>query len=529
MSTVIPAQAEKCKGAMVATAIGDALGWPNELRSSNKSKNSKINDFFVEWTRRSKKPCYHDERILPGEYSDDTQMTLSVARSIIVGNWEKFLIEKELPFWLGYERGGGGALLKAAESCKKGVLLWKSNYTRDYFNAGGNGAVMRILPHVIAATHNPSIADLMINVIKDTIITHGHPRAILGATCYAYALNYLLKKETILEYGELVAAVIDGQKYWGEFPNLEIFKEWLDVASHHSDLEYANLWEITRASMTKQLEFIKASLKKGLMLDDTSVLTQLECFSKANGAGDVAALAAIYLASRYANNPALGIKVPAFSFGADTDTIASITGGLLGMLCGTNWIPSEWKVVQDYDCLIQITELLLLCNDNEAVKADVAESKAQDHNWRSTPIGHMRAIGKVNVQNGNYAIVTITKWQSALGQTLYTKDMQRLGNASYQPEAQMQLQMQLTANEVRTQVPVQIPVAPQERPRQFALDSAAINALRDNPQLNKKITLGKVLQIINALLHGDESTSAITKRLGVGETTVEIIKTYING
>ena len=51
--------------------------------------------------------------------------------------------------------------------------------------------------------------------MKDTLITHGHPRAFLGAACYAYALEYLLRKETVLEYGELVAAVIDGQNVWG--------------------------------------------------------------------------------------------------------------------------------------------------------------------------------------------------------------------------------------------------------------------------------------------------------------------------
>ena len=79
--------------------------------------------------------------------------------------------------------------------------------------------------------------------------------------------------------------------------------------------------------MANRLKYIQDSLKKGLILDDRKVLTELECFTKVNGAGDVAALAAIYLSSRYANNPSLGIKIPAFSYGADTDTIASMTAG----------------------------------------------------------------------------------------------------------------------------------------------------------------------------------------------------------
>lgn len=44
---VIPVQIEKCKGAMVASAIGDALGWPNEPRSKNRAKKPKVTDEFV--------------------------------------------------------------------------------------------------------------------------------------------------------------------------------------------------------------------------------------------------------------------------------------------------------------------------------------------------------------------------------------------------------------------------------------------------------------------------------------------------
>ena len=144
--------------------------------------------------------------------------------------------KKELPFWLNYERGGGSALLKAAKSCEKGILLWQSRCNRDYYNAGGNGAVMRILPHVIASAKIPNTAKLIVDVIKDTLITHGHPRAFLGATCYAYALEYFLKKETVLEYGELVTAVIDSQNVWGAIPDLDIFEKWLNIA--RKNLEY---------------------------------------------------------------------------------------------------------------------------------------------------------------------------------------------------------------------------------------------------------------------------------------------------
>lgn len=549
MTTVIPTEIEKCKGAMLATAIGDALGWPNEPRSKNRSKKPKIVDHFVEWTRSSNYPRWHDEKILPGEYSDDTQMTLSVARSIIAGDWEKFLAEKELPFWLNYERGGGGALRKAAKSCKEGVLLWQTKNARDYFNAGGNGATMRILPHVIAAAKTINTTALMTNVVKDTLITHGHPRAFLGATCYAYALDYLLRKETVLEYGELVTAVIDGQNDWGANLNTDVLGEWLSIAQKHREYDFLTEWEKTCAHMVRQLELISVSLKKGLILDDTKVLSDLECFGKANGAGDVAALAAIYLASKYANNPSLGIKVPAFSFGADTDTIASITGGLLGMLSGTNWIPDEWKVVQDYDCLVQITELLLADNKKEATKEEVAEAKAQDNRWRATPIGKVRFVESKSVPNGKYGIVIIEKWQTMLGQTMYTKDFkpndmpQQTNQSSVRTKKTHQATLsdsedrsklkneQQVAIQQQTKMPEQEPTqemfTSQKAKRQFVLESDDVTALLGNSHFKNSVTVGKVMKIIQTLIDSDKESSDLAKQYRIDIEMVDIIKSFV--
>ena len=543
MSTVIPTQIEKCKGAMLTTAIGDALGWPNEPRAKNRAKSRpKIIDHFIEWTRSSNYPRWHDEKILPGEYSDDTQLTLSVARSIITGDWEKFFAEKELPFWLNYERGGGGALLKAAKSCKEGVLLWQSNYTRDYFNAGGNGAAMRILPHIIASAKTPNTTKLMIEVIKDTLITHGHPRAFLGANCYAYALDYLLRKETVLEYGELVTAVIDGQKDWGANLNPNVFGKWINSAQQHCEYDFFAEWKSTRDRMIRQLELIRVSLKKGLILDDTKVLPDLECFGKANGAGDVAALAAIYLASRYANNPSLGIKIPAFLFGADTDTIASMTGGLLGMLNGLDWIPTEWKAVQDYNCLIQIAELLFADNKREATKEEVTEAKAQGNRWRATPIGKMRLIDSRSVSNGKNGVVQIEKWETILGQTLYTKTFQSNDIQSQQLQINNQTQMhqQPTLFDMASQMQVkktavspQIPtagqqnIAEQKQSRQFVLNMASISDLLSNPKFKTNITVGKMLKIIRSLIENHETSTVIAKKYRVEQSIVELIDNCI--
>lgn len=503
---------EKCTGAMLASAIGDALGWPNESRANNVEKGSKKYDSFVEWTRHCRGNNWHYEKIFPGEYSDDTQMILAVSRSIIAGNWENIFANNELPYWLEYQRGGGRALLKAANSCKKGKLLWETINAREYFNAGGNGTVMRIMPHVIAGSKKSTLNKVISEVIKDSIITHGHPRAILGATCYAYALDYLLKKETVLEYGELITAVIEGQSVWGAFPDKEMFKNWIDVAVRVTNSQYLDEWNSVLTHMLEQLHYISLALKKGLMVDDFEVLTKLECFGKANGAGDVAILAAIYFTSKYANNPVLGIKTPAYLAGIDTDTIASITGGLLGMLCGRKWIPLEWKMVQDYDCFIKIAEILLSDDMAKCAKGTVINVKRKYKDWENTPIGKMHLLNTFVVTQNKKVTVVISKWESTLGQTLYFKEYQ-----------QEKSEYRRQGNKVET---IQNNDFSLEDTKQVIFNANDVIYLQRVSEL-QKISFKKIMKIIERLLRTDEDGFLIAKQMKVDRSIVELLKQYI--
>lgn len=117
-----------------------------------------------------------------------------------------------------------------------------------------------------------------------------------------------------------------------------------------------------------------------------------------------------------------GIKIPAFLIGTDTDTLASITGGLLGMLCGTAWIPAVWRDVQDYECLLQITELLLVPNRKEVSKKIVSEVKKNADVWENTPIGWIRKLSAAEYEAGKDRLISISKYQSELGQTFYIKE-----------------------------------------------------------------------------------------------------------
>jgi len=64
----------------------------------------------------------------------------------------------------------------------------------------------------------------------------------------------------------------------------------------------------------------------------------------------------LYLASRHAAEPIQGLLRAAFSRGADTDTLAAMTGAILGALHGPDWLGSAPENVMDHDLLRRTAE-----------------------------------------------------------------------------------------------------------------------------------------------------------------------------
>ena len=355
----------KAEGSFLALAAGDALGWPQELPRKvrgHKGVGSPGIEFRA-WTRRSGdrfRPF--DEVIRAGEYSDDTQLTLAVARCRANHGeeWREALQKVELPRWTIYERGGGGATKRAARAWIGGGAPWLSgnaHVVRKYFNAGGNGVAMRVLPHALFLAGHDDPTDLVRDVVRDGAATHGHPLALVGATTWAYAAWSLLRLNSTLGFGELLDLLIDEPEAWGSFPNAERSgKKWLDAANRVFGKCYQNVWDCTVAEMRQLLEQARKGIRQGVLANDRAVLADLGCFGKFKGAGTISAAGAAYLAARYAAQPTQGVLRAAFQEGADTDTLAAMTGGLLGCLAGDEWLPTPWLNVQDADYLRHIAD-----------------------------------------------------------------------------------------------------------------------------------------------------------------------------
>ena len=372
----------KYKGSIKLSAIGDALGWMTEFETSTQSLKEKFGDPRIEdfhtWKKNGGGKFYgYVDIIEAGSYSDDTQLLLSVARSIRKNGEvdHNYFAKVELANWLTYARGGGKTVKIAAEKIKRKSVTWFSNFYTyksngriiDYKQSGANGAAMRILPIALANLGN--IEKIKEEIFSNSIITHGHPRAILGAMLYGYAIDQIIvfRPEDFNWENYIIRIGLDfPRKFDLAFANRSEIKEWLKEWNKSSDITFEHLYSEIVVETQNYLRFVYQSIKQNLSVQET--LTKLGCFNQATkGSGTSTVIAGIYLATKFHNKPLNAIIEAVNALGSDTDSIAAFTGGLIGALHGNSIIPTKWKLVQDNDYLDNIAEQLLSISEDRFI------------------------------------------------------------------------------------------------------------------------------------------------------------------
>jgi ADP-ribosylglycohydrolase len=358
---------DKFKGAMAFSSVGDALGWPTEF---GRYPSTVLKQFgknyltdFVEWEKIVGGRYWgYREKIGKGDYSDDTQLTLSVARS--VNEHGDFQPDKfayfELPFWLSYERGGGRSIKTAARSLAQTRKGWMSNFYSQgaisYRNAGANGAAMRILP--IALVNMKDADRLYRDAFRNSIVTHGHPRAILGSIIYASAISLLLRESSfrsrdLCEYLHDVIAHSSESLEGHDFVQ-EWVKEWDKTPLN--GVKFKDAFEKTKGEATKYL--------KGISQKIDSVDREYYEFTGAldprfRGSAISTVLVGLYLFSKYLDEPMKAILAAVNMLASDTDTIANFVGGLFGARYGLSVVPRELlDRLQDRQYILKTAENL---------------------------------------------------------------------------------------------------------------------------------------------------------------------------
>jgi ADP-ribosylglycohydrolase/catechol 2,3-dioxygenase-like lactoylglutathione lyase family enzyme len=364
MATHLPANyAERVRGAIVSAAVGDALGWPQETRSNivggQKARAVPAKASFRSWDRNSgTQYARYQETVGAGEYSDDTQLLLAVARSCLAGEaWARWLTRVELPTWLLYPRGAGRAITAAARAWADGHPPWVSGDSRSsrggdpvaaYFRAGANGVAMRAAPHVAVTVTNDT-ATTLARVVTDGVATHGHPRALVGAVIHALALRHALLRQGVLEYGDLIDALIEDRSWQDpDWLSDALPSEWIRAFESTTHQPVVTGWKTTVHETRELLQIAQRSLARAALANDEQTLEALGCYDKTrNGSGTITAVAAAYVATRAAARPLTGLLRTAFLPRADTDTLASMTASLLGAIHGIDWIHQLAQSVQD--------------------------------------------------------------------------------------------------------------------------------------------------------------------------------------
>lgn len=196
----------KYRGCLIGLALGDALCAPYEGGILERT----LWKFFSK-TR--------DGKI---RYTDDTQMCIDLAESIIAYNGiNQDALAERFANSYQWSRGYGPSAAKLLKKIKRGQN-WRDLNTAGFKDGSfGNGAAMRIAPVALYLHDNEN---LLIQTVEDaSIITHAHELAITGAKNIALTIALILKGQST---ESTIKTLIDNNT--GEYKEkLLIAQQWL--------------------------------------------------------------------------------------------------------------------------------------------------------------------------------------------------------------------------------------------------------------------------------------------------------------
>lgn len=278
---------DRFRGALVGTAVGDALGAPFEGAAA------------VEDAELSSVADGTD----PLRWTDDTAMAIGLARSLVDTGGRldpehlvrRFAQDHDDEPWRGYGPGPPHvfALVQAGVPADQAA-------TRLFGGNGsfGNGGAMRVAPAAMAGHPDP---DAVATIAAESArVTHAHEWGVTGAVLLALSVHARLTGPP--RPHALLA----------------------DLRAH----AVADPW---RHRLQTVGELLDASPPAGL------VATELGTGIEALASVPTAIFAALHAGDAFAAAVAYAIRL-----GGDTDTIAAMTGAIAGAAHGLDGIPGRW-------------------------------------------------------------------------------------------------------------------------------------------------------------------------------------------
>ena len=274
---------------MVGLALGDALGWPTEFKSMRDIQ-SRFGELGIQ------------EPPNPAMFTDDTQMTIAVARAVIgharadVNVMMERMAQEFLDWGFSADnnRAPGLSCMGGVRQLAQGVS-WERSGGLD---SEGCGSAMRVAPIGFVYQEDPQ--RLRAVAIASSLPTHRHPSAIASAVGAAY----------------LVKLALDGVEP-GEMS--------------------ARLMSFVGGMST---EFDTALATMNSVLGWTDEVAAMDTIG-AGWVGYEAVPLALYCVIKYPDSWVDTVRRGA-NFAGDSDSIASIAGGIQAIRLGPDSIPSEW-------------------------------------------------------------------------------------------------------------------------------------------------------------------------------------------
>jgi len=267
-------------GCLVGIAVGDALGAPvEEIPNRPTTVQRPVREMIGGgWLA-----------LAPGQITDDTEMSLCIARSIVENKtFDPADIAQRFVAWFEDSSIGTGRTIRAAMKQLKNGIYWnKAGYTDVGLHSKGNGSVMRCAP---VALYDYKKIDLLIRDTYDqSRITHPSAECMDSAVFVNFLIKYVLEgKEKNKAYDCALMCI-----------------------KHHP-----SLYNQYRAIPTLQEKKLAGAVRDTVETAVHSFLTTTDF--------ETAILTAV-------------------NMGGDADTRGAIIGALAGAYYGENTIPERWK------------------------------------------------------------------------------------------------------------------------------------------------------------------------------------------
>jgi len=294
--------------ALLGVAVGDALGVPVEFIPRKGLLNEPVTGMRAFGTHRQ--PM--------GTWSDDSALTFCLAEMLSKGYdlqdlAKRFVMWKEDAYWSAHGEvfDIGIATSAAIYSLGKGIAPTLAGGGDE--NSNGNGSLMRILPLLFYIRKMP-IAERFRIISDVSSLTHRHIRSVIS--CFIYL--------------DMARQLLEGKDKWTAYENMsgevnafllnnpicsqqEIDKFHRFLGNPVGDYEIKPVYEYEEEEISSS-GYVLSTLEASFW-----------CLMKTDSYHDAV--------------------LKAVNLGSDTDTTAAVTGGLAGLLYGSQNIPAEWLEV----------------------------------------------------------------------------------------------------------------------------------------------------------------------------------------